>query len=256
MLNVLWTCLELAANLFETLICIHFIIVSFGSRCRLTNSKNTHIIGTICMTAAVTALNFITDYEGVLGIIYVVLFFVFSAVFLRGTLCKKFFISILTVVCLISTATVSGNVLLAIFKNDPMNIYIEQGFERFIFLVIGVAMNVYVFALMQRLTCGKDYFLKAKEWILILSVLGISFFMIALIQIVILNSEINPSFLVIVEFGIIIINILCLYTTTDLSETHKREEGLLIEKNKANIIMNMPVTSKNNMNRHGDFVTT
>lgn len=233
MIDILWICQELSASLFETFFCIHFIIRSFNGKVKITGLKSTYAIGILGMTAAVTVMNRITIYEGLLGFIYVILFFTFSVIFLQGAFWKKVFISIITVVCLISTSAISGNVLLTIFKEEPLDIYTGPSLERFIFIVMGVALNAYVFAFVQRFTSGRDYFLKPKEWSLVLSVLGISFFVIALIQNVMFNIDSNQTplyLLMVVELGIVIINVLCLYVITNLNETHRREEELLVEK--------------------------
>ena len=227
---VLWTCLELSANLFDSFLCVHFIISSFNKKCKVLGLKTTYLIGIIFLTAIVTIFNNIMIFEGLVGAIYVAEFLAFSVIFLRGSFGKKVFISALTIICLISTAAISGNILLVIFKDDPARIYTKLSFERFTFMVLGLSIRAYVFAFMQRFTRGRDYFLKAKEWALILSVLGISFFMLAMIQTIMISNKTDPASFVVIELGIIIINTLCLYITANLSETHKREYELLIEQ--------------------------
>lgn len=233
MTEILWTCLELLANLFDSFLCIHFIINSFNGKCKVLDLKSTYIIGIVSAAAAVTIFNYITFFEGVLGITYVVLFFAFEIIFLRGALWKKAYISFITVLCLITTASLSGNVLFAIFRDDTFQIYNKLNLERVLFIVIGLAIRAYIFALLTGLTAKKEYYLKRKEWTLILSVLVISFIVIALIHGVLLDPEVSNRFLgtlMAAEFGIIIINILCFYITVNLSETHRREEELIVEK--------------------------
>lgn len=233
MYDVLWMILELAANLCESFLCIHFIISSFDRKCRILSLKVTYIVGTISMAAIVTFLNLTTEYEGLLGLIYTVFHITFSVFFLRGTFLKKVFISVLTNICLISTAAVSGNILSAIFKNNPMKMYTEHSFERFVFMIVGIALLAYILTIFSHFTRGKKESLNVKEWVLILSVLVISFLIIATLHIIILDSEtINEhiNLLIASEIGIMLINILCLYITANLNETHKREEQLLIDK--------------------------
>jgi len=233
MQNVLWMVLELTVNLIESFLCIHFVIGSFDRKCKILELKGTYLVGTIGLAAVVTVLNQITEYEGVLGLIYAVYLTVFSLIFLRGTLLKKLFISALTLICLVSTATVSGNIISAVFNNEPMEIYTEQIFERFAFMVVGVALLAYVLKLFSHFIGGGREGLKSKEWILILSILGISFLIIAALHAIILsndNKREHLDFLIASEIGIIFINILCLYITVNLSETHKREEQLIIDQ--------------------------
>lgn len=233
MYEVLWMIIELAANLCEAFLCIHFIISSFDKKCKIFGPGVVYIIGTVIMTAAVTVLNQITAYEGLLGLVYLAFFTAFSVFFLRGNFLKKIFISVLTLICLVSTAAVSGNILSAIFNNDPMKIYTEHTFERFAFMVVGIALLAYVLAIVSNFTNGKKESLNSKEWALILSVLVISFLIIAALHIIMLDKKPeneHTNLLMLSEIGIIFINILCLYITVNLNETHKREEQLIIDK--------------------------
>ena len=231
MKDVLWTLLETISNLFESFLCIHFIITSFDGKTKKISSKAVYIIGTLCMTAVVSVLNGLTLYEGLFGLFYVIFFFIFSLIFLRGTIQKKIFVAILTNICLISTAAISGNILSVVFDNHSQ-LFVEQTFERFIYMVIGISLAAYIFAILSRLTNSNKEALSAKEWVLILSVLIISSAVIAVIHIIILDDEIKDKhiyWLMLSELGIILINILCLYITVNLSETHKREEKLILE---------------------------
>lgn len=232
MSNILWMCLEVVANISESFLCIHYIINSFDNKCKLVNSRVAHVIGVIVLAAIITILNHVTLYEGLWGLFYVAFYISFSMLFLYGSFLKKIFIAIITNTVMISTAALASNVFFAIFKDDTVRIYTEHTVERFLFMVTGIALFAYALALMGRFTCGKKEALRTKEWILILSVLIISTLIIAAIQIIILNDKNNAyiNWLIISEIGLIIINILCLYITSNLNETHKREENLLLEK--------------------------
>ena len=233
MLDAMWNFIELAANLCDSFLCINFIIKSFDGKCRYFNSKITLIVGTLLLATIVTAINKITTYEGILGAVYIVVYFVFSLIFLRGSILKKIFISLLANICLISSAALTSNVLFTIFNDDSMKIYTAHSLERLIFMVIGLAVRVYIFELLIRLTNGRKENLRIKEWILIASVLAVSFLIFAAIQVVIINSKLsenNQILLMLSEFGLILINIICLYITINLSDTHKREEKLVVEK--------------------------
>lgn len=233
MFDILWMCLELIANLCQSFLCIHFIINSFNGKCKLVSSKAAHMIGIVCLTAIITIMNRITIYEGLLGLIYIAFFLAFSMLFLQGGVLKKIFISILTNAVLVCIAALVANVLFAIFKDDPTRIYTEHSFERFLFMVIGIGMWAYAFAILLRFTNRKKEALRIKEWVLILSVLAISSLIIGAIHITILDGGIDNNYIDLLaasESGIIFINILCLSITSNLNETHKREESLLLDK--------------------------
>lgn len=236
MQNVLWTIVELLANLIEAFLCTHFIINSLNGNYKILNSKTTHIIGTVGFAAVVTILNNAMIYEGALGIFYTLFFFVFSHIFMRGHVLKKVFISILLNICLAGTAAVSGNILSSVFSSDPTVIYTEHSFERLVYMIVGIAFFAYVSALLSRFTDGRKESLNVKEWVLILSVLGISFLIFSVLHLMILYGMPEKIYLYLLmssEIGIIFINILCLYITANLNETHKREEQLLINKRRS-----------------------
>lgn len=233
MSDILWMCLELLANISQSFLCIHFILNSFNCKCSLLNSRATHLIGVICLTAIITILNRITIYEGLLGLIYVLFYIFFSMLFLYGSLLKKIFISILANTVMIGTAALTANVLFALFKNDPTIIYTGHSLERILFMITGIGLFGYVLAILTKFTSRTKESLNTKEWALILSVLAISSLIIGAIHIVILNGDIDRSYinlLTVSELSIIFINILCLSITSSLNESHKREEGLLLDK--------------------------
>lgn len=233
MSDILWWCIELIINIGQYFLCIHFIINSFNGKFRFVNSISAHIIGIAGLTSVVMALNRITIYKGVLSLIYVAFFFVFSMVFLRGSLLKKIFISILTNAVLVCVADLVANVFFAVFKDDPATIYTDHSFLRIFFMVTEFELFAYAFALLARIADLKKEVLMVKDWVLILSALAISSLIIGAIHITALYSDIDNGFiylLTVSEFGIILINILCLSITSNLNETHKREESLLLDK--------------------------
>ncbi len=78
----------------------------------------------------VLTINSITSYEGWLGVVYSIYILVFSLIFLRGKLLTKIFVSIFTVICLISVSTFVANLISLVFKTMwmryiPNNLYLD-----------------------------------------------------------------------------------------------------------------------------------
>lgn len=111
MSNAIWTLVEVAANLIESLLCIQFLVGSFNGRIRVLGTRTVYI-----------------TYEGMYGLLYAALFFIYSVIFLQGTLLKKIFISVLVDLCLISSAAVSENILFVFFKDDLDRIYTSHSY--------------------------------------------------------------------------------------------------------------------------------
>ncbi len=252
MQNVMWMLFETAANIFQSFLTVHFIIGSFDNKCKILNVKKTHIIGTVVMAAVVTLLNNFTIYEGILGVLYSLSFFIFAYAFLYGSVIKKIFIGVLTNLCLLFSTMIVGNVLFYFLRSEPHKIYTEHCFERFLYIIISSAFMTYIFAILKNLTRSKKDSLKTKEWLLILSVLSISFFIVAILQVLILTENIgreNLNLLMLSEFGMILINILCFYITVNLNETHKREEQLIIDKRRSEYNQQYAETVKEQYNQ-------
>lgn len=229
MTDFLWNIFELTVNIYDALIIMYFICASFNLDFKLKKGRMTYLLSVIIMSALITSLNTLTMYEGLFGLIYSAYFFVFSVFCLKGTIAKKLFISILTNVILISVNAGIGNLISYVFKNELEKIYSEHCLSRFLFIIIVQGLLAYVFSIVLRFTKKDKATLCPKEWVLILSLLGISFLIFAAIHITILNSEISVNYvnvLMACEFGIILINIVCYVITVNMSIMRTKEEEL------------------------------
>lgn len=227
--EILWTLFELVVNVYESFLLIIFISLSLDIKRQFRKHHLAIICGGIAMSIIVTILNHVTIYEGLLGIIYSLCFFVFSLIFLNGTILKKIFISVFTNVVLIGVSTCIVSVMSMFLKDSMENIYTEQAISRFLTIVIGQATLTYVFGVLLHFTTNKIGSLKPKEWLLVLSVLGISFIIFVMIHITALDNTTNfdIKLLMFSELGIILINIVCWYMTINISNVRRREEELL-----------------------------
>lgn len=227
--EILWILFELVVNIYESFLLIIFLSLSLEIKRPFRKHHIAIVIGGIAMTIIVTVLNHITIYEGFLGIIYSLCFFVFSLIFLNGTILKKIFISIFTNVVLIGVSTGLASIMSLFLRDSVENIYTEQAISRFLTVVIVQATLTYVFGILHHLIANKIGALNPKEWILILSVLGISFITFVMIHVTALDNatKYDVKLLMFSELGIILVNIVCWYMTINISSMRKREEELL-----------------------------
>ncbi len=228
--NIFWIIFEFTVNLYESLILISFICSSLKFKRDIHNHRLIFLTGVAVMTLSVTILDNVVMYEGLLGIIYSLCFFAYSLFFLNGGVLKKLFIAIFTNAVLIGVSTAIANIMSFILKDSIENIYNERTTSRLLVVVIGQALITYVFGLLRHFTNNKLGSLKPKEWLLILSVLGISFVTFAMIHITALEGYMTDGdikLLMASEFGIILINIVCLYITVNLSKIREHEEELI-----------------------------
>lgn len=223
MFDFLWIVFELLVTVGQSFIIMHFICSFLRHDYKSVKGKIIYISGAVLFTATVTFMNYLTIYEGIYGLIYVIEFFVFGMIFLKGSISKKLFVAVLTNIILVCVnALVSGTVSSA-FKEDISQIYTEKTLSRFLMILIVNILYVYIFEIILKLTAKREFMLKSKEWVLIVSVFGTSFVSIAFIHMAQLS---DTKLLLISELGIIIVNVICFYMISALSKSNKETTEL------------------------------
>lgn len=229
----LWFLFELSITIFQSLAIIYFIFSSFNFdfRCKRAFLKYTGC--SALLVVATFVINELVHYEGLAGVIYSLLYFIFEIALLRGSIGKKIFIALYTnVVSIVVSSTIAG-LMAAIFKNKLTEIYSQPSLPRFIGVLIVQALMVYVYSLSLRVINIRELKLRAKEWVLVFSVLLFSFSSIAFIHIVQLNEDFSTQsqgLLLTAEFSLIIINVVCFYMTIILNKSNNQITELKIKQ--------------------------
>lgn len=228
--NTFWTVFEFAINIYQAFLVMHFICSSLNHNYHSAKGKMVFVLGCLCSAVLITIFSTVTIYEGLLGIIYSIYFFVFSLLFLKGSVWKKLFISVFTNLCVIGISSAVTSVVSAVFKDNMDNIYNTNSTSRFITVVAVQVLLTYLLAVALNFTKDKVYSLKPKEWGLIISVFGISFLTFVAIHITAISSNSANSNLLLMtaELGIVLINMVCWYITINLSKSNRHKEELLM----------------------------
>lgn len=228
MLSFMWGLFELVATVYESFVICHFIFGAFSYKFKLSKNRLRYIVSCILTAAIITFMNCFTIYEGVLGVVYIVFYFVLELIFIDGSFLKKLFVSIAANIVLISVNALVSGVMSALFKNELSVVYTEQSISRFLMIITVQLLLTLVFGILTRLFSG-SVSLNAKEWTLVLSVLCASFISLAFIHIYQLNaaaSEKGDILLLISEIGIIVINVICFYMTVSLNKSNRKSMEL------------------------------
>lgn len=223
MFDFLWTIFELLVTVGQSFIIMHFICSFLGHDYKSFKGKIIYISGAVFFTAMVTLMNHLTIYEGIYGLIYVIEFFVFEMIFLKGSVSKKLFVAVLTNIILVCVNALVSDSISSAFREDISQIYTEKKLSRFLMILIVNILYVYIFEIILKLTAKREFMLKSKEWILIVSVFGASFVSIAFIHMAQLS---DTKLLLIAELGIIIVNVICFYMISALSKSNKETTEL------------------------------
>lgn len=228
--NLFWAVFEYAINIYQAFLVMHFVCSSFNHNYHSAKGKVAYAIGSLGNALLLTFLNVIVSYEGLLGIFYSIYFFVFSLIFLKGSVLKKLFISIFTNLCVIGISSAITSLISIVFKDNIEIIYNTNSISRLLTIIIVQVLLTYLFAVILHFTKDGVNSLKSKEWGLIISILGISFVTFSVIHLTAISSNsTNGSLLLMVaELGLILINLVCWYITVNLSRSNRHKEELLL----------------------------
>lgn len=222
-MDILWNIFEILVTVFEAFVIVFFISGMLGRKYRYKNIKAAVIAGSLSIAAVITFMNTLMIYEGLFGIIYSVIYFIYAAIALKGSVIKKVFVSILTNLILIIVNALTSSVVSAMFGGDVGQVYRESGINRFILIIIVHVVLVLVFSLVVKLFGKNLISLTKKEWSLILIVFLISFLVIAFIHTIQLDIGVSVDdsvLLAVCEIGVFLINIVCINTTIALSRSN------------------------------------
>lgn len=226
MADMLWKVFEISVSIFECCVVIHFICAFLQHDFKTLKGKLIFIAGVVMDLICVTLINNYTNYEGVLGAAYILVYFLYAVIFLKSDLPKKLFAAVLANSVLMCTVSMVSSIITNVFKRSLSEIYGENSIYRIISIAVNLLLLVSVFNLILKY---KVTTVKKNEWRLIFSVLGISFVSLAFIHIVLIKSDVDELYaemLMLSEFGIIFMNIVCFYMTYSLSKSNSETERL------------------------------
>ena len=126
-MNVFWNIFELAVNIFEAANVMYFICTFLNGNIRHKGEYRYWIVGSLIYATTITVLNNISDYEGVLLFIYIATVFLYSLLFLNGTILQKLFISVFQLACIVLVSNVITNLVTSAVKAPLTQVYSESG---------------------------------------------------------------------------------------------------------------------------------
>lgn len=237
-MDKLWIGFEFLVTVFEAFLIMHFVCAFFDHSFSSKRGRTVYVCASVCYASMVLTINSITPYEGLIGIVYSIYILVFSLIFLHGKVVTKIFISILTNLCLISVNALVASLISLVFKNNIELIYTEKTLSRFLMIVIVQSLLLLIFSLILKIFKKKDVSLGKTEWFFILIIFIISFLSIAAIHITLQKNDLPEQYIGILmaaELGFILINIVCFFMMSKLSNSHKAAEELFVLKQQEEI---------------------
>lgn len=231
MIDFLWNLFEYLVIIFESFVYVYFVCAFMKHEFSTRKGKFIFVGGSIVLCIIEFTLNYITFFEGLLGIIYSVFTFLYSLFLLKGSILKKMFVSVLANIISMFVSSFVISAVSAMFQDNINQIYTERSLSRFITIIIAQILLVYVYSVILKITSNRELALKKKEWLLIISVFTVSFVALAIIHITQLYLQLPltaTQLLLFSELGIIIVNTVCFYMTIALSKSNRETMSLKI----------------------------
>ncbi len=125
-MNIFWNIFELAVNIFEAANAMCFVCIFLNGSIRSKKEYRYWIVGSLIYATTTTVLNNILDYEGVLLFIYIATVFLYSLLFLSGTVLQKLFISVFQLACIVLVSNIITNLVTSAVKAPLTQVYIPN----------------------------------------------------------------------------------------------------------------------------------
>ena len=250
-MQVFSTVFELLVNVFEAFVLVHFIFSFHRYDYKSKRSKAIYAACSIGHAALVTAMNLFNSFEGILGLVYVLYIFIISVIFLRGSIWSKLFTACLSNLIILFITIIVSDLISNVFKDDLYTLYTEKGIGRLLTIIFVQILIFCVFDVILKAISFENVRLKYKEWILILSVLGISITALVLIRTALLVSKVNLEqsiYLLVSEICLIMINFVCFYMTYCLCKSNYETDELRIKQQRYDLSVQYSENVKNQYN--------
>lgn len=217
---------EVLTTFIESLIVMRFVLLFQDFEFKMRFNKLKYLCCSLIFTALVLVINYILTFEGLLGIIYVLFFFVVSFPLTDSKFHIRISSSIIAVVVLLFGSILASNLFSTLFRITLENIYSELSLTRCLGVITSLFIKYFIFDVILKAIRHGELRLGKREWGLILSVFGIAFVIIALAQTVAANieSELYVILLFAAELLSGAIIVVCFYMTIALNKAQIRSE--------------------------------
>lgn len=225
-MNIFWSIFETLSPVFEAFIAMRFVLKFQNYNFTLTQAKLKYIYASLGYGILIIGLTYFVPYEGVLGVAYVIYLFIVSSLLVESKIFTKIFVSVIEVLTALAVSAIVSGMLSVAFHKPLNELFAEVSWVRFFGVVVVQFLKVLIYDIIIKATHKDGLRLRKKEWALILTVFGISFITIALVQTAAVKISTHSALLLAAELGSIIIAAVCFYMTILLNKSQRESERL------------------------------
>lgn len=210
MKDVLWSAFEIAVNLFEALVAMHFVCAFLGENVKSRTGFMKWAFISFLTASITTGLNALFSYEGILSLVYIFTVLVFALIFLKGNILEKVFVSFLTYGTILTVSRLWTSLITATLNIEMDALLTQSGLIRFLTILIVQVTDLFLFHLLIQLFGKGHVHLQKQEWLLLLMVLLLSASVMVCMQIAELRdnfSKFTKVLFLCVDVFIVMINL-------------------------------------------------
>ncbi len=225
----LWTIFEILINFYQGGLETWFIYRFLTPRSH-ERAKIWAVIFAVCEGCLVTAFNYFTVFEGFGSALYWASLLVFAFCFFSDNAVKKFLSISLSQVAILLITSLELNAVSSFFKISLRELVVEQSLLRFVTLImIQISIFIVFRLILMAFKHTDDY--TASDWVTIIAVLIISFFLVMVIHELSLLADdghrlyINLSYML-----VFVLNILIFWIINSLIKKNRKLKEMEIVK--------------------------
>lgn len=233
-MSILWEVFEITVNFFQGFMLVFFPYSYLGDKRSRKFYKSQGIAYAIILAATLSIMNRLTAFEHFFAVIYVIIAFLYTYTYLKGSLLKKIFAVVFPNLIMAIISVLTANLFSMLFDISLKQILTNYGLERCLSVIATQILIICVIILSLKIikkSDTKNFDLAAAEWILISLVLAISIAICAFLNFTSFEkiSSNGRTYIVIAFIGIILINAVVYYLVVDLGKKNAavRENEIL-----------------------------
>ncbi len=208
--NILWIAFEVIINFYQGGLETWFIYKFLTPKSQI-KARNWAVFFSFTDGVLVTALNYVSVFEGISSVLYWINLFIFAVCFFENNLIKKIFSVAITQIIILFITSAELNIISSLFRITVADLVEKQNLIRFITLIIIQLSILICFIIATKIFKFADEY-TFSDWFAIIIMLVISVVLISMVHILSLTASsderiyINLSYMV-----IMIMNYLMLY---------------------------------------------
>ncbi|WMJ22352.1 GHKL domain-containing protein [Paludicola sp. MB14-C6] len=225
---------ELLINLLEFLVIIDFVSNFLGYKYVGITRLIGFLVGVGVNFTYITVINSVTPFEGMGGLISLMLVILYCIVFTKGSLLSKIFISATTFITILVINMVVLTLVSYITNLDIVSLMSEASSARYVTVIITKILFFFITRIILFFKDKDNYSLSRFEWIALISIILISIIISTfVVEIIIKNPNLKTGniFVLLTSFGIVTIDILTYYLLLKLSrDNNDRIKYIMLEQ--------------------------